>query len=190
MSTPTFAEKRLLDSYYAVAVYGAGHVIAYNKVVGFHDAIDHATYGMPDDYPNTPRDRMPVSIDIYGNDVSNLDDNCFEADGSMHNYRIFHNRCFNVAVGGMSPQPVFGGPVYFIRNVVYHSPYGPVKIHADPSGVVYYHNTYIGEVSQDHPCFEPAPSQQSDFRPAAPAGRNGHPDLDQLYSVPITTGFV
>lgn len=148
---PDFAEKRLLDSYYAVSVYGAGHVIAYNKVTGFHDAIDHATYGMPDGYPNIPRDRMPVSIDIYGNDVSNLDDNCFEADGSMHNMRIFNNRCFNVAVGGMSPQPVFGGPVYFIRNVVYHSPYGPVKIHADPAGVLYYHNTFIGEFRQITP---------------------------------------
>jgi hypothetical protein len=148
---PDFAEARLLDSYYAVAVYGAGHVIAFNKISGFHDAIDHATYGMPDGYPNIPRDRMPVSIDIYGNDVSNLDDNCFEADGSMHNMRIFNNRCFNVAVGAMSPQPVFGGPVYFIRNVVYHSPYGPVKIHADPAGVIYLHNTYIGEFRQITP---------------------------------------
>ena len=148
---PDFEEKRLLDSYYAVSIYGAGHVIAYNKVTGFHDALDHATYGMPDGYPNIPRDRMPVSIDIYGNDVSNLDDNCFEADGSMHNMRVFDNRCFNVAVGGMSPQPVFGGPVYFIRNVVYHSPYGPIKIHADPAGVIYYHNTYIGELRQITP---------------------------------------
>jgi hypothetical protein len=148
---PDFEEKRLLDSYYAVSIYGAGHIIAYNRVVGFHDALDHATYGMPDDYPNTPRDRMPVSIDIYGNDVSNLDDNCFEADGSMHNVRVFDNRCFNVGVGGMSPQPVFGGPVYFIRNVVYHSPYGPIKIHANPSGILYYHNTYIGEMRQITP---------------------------------------
>jgi hypothetical protein len=148
---PDFEEKRLLDSYYAVSIYGAGHVVAYNRVTGFHDAIDHATYGMPDGYPNIPRDRMPVSNDIYGNDVSNLDDNCFEADGSMHNMRVFDNRCFNVAVGGMSPQPVFGGPVYFIRNVIYHSPYGPVKIHADPAGVIYYHNTFIGEVRQITP---------------------------------------
>jgi len=148
---PDFEQKRLLDSYYAVSIYGAGHVIAHNRVIGFHDALDHATYGMPDGYPNIPRDRMPVSIDIYGNDVSNLDDNCFEADGSMHNVRVFDNRCFNVGVGGMSPQPVFGGPVYFIRNVVYHSPYGPIKVHADPSGILYYHNTYIGEVRQITP---------------------------------------
>lgn len=145
---PGFAEQRILDSYYAVSIYGAGHVVAYNRVTGFHDGIDHATYGMPDDYPNTPRERMPVSIDIYGNDVSNVDDNCFEADGAMHNVRVFDNRCFNAGVGAMSPQPVFGGPVYFIRNVVYHSPFGPVKIQGDPAGILYYHNTYIGEFHQ------------------------------------------
>ena len=50
---------------------------------------------MPDDYPDTPRDRMPVSIDFHNNDVNNVHDNCFEADGGMHNVRIFENRCFN-----------------------------------------------------------------------------------------------
>jgi len=66
----------------------------------------------PDDYPNTPRDRMPVSIDIYGNDVSNVHDNCFETDGGMHNVRLFRNLCFNVATGGMSPQPICRRPPY------------------------------------------------------------------------------
>jgi hypothetical protein len=145
---PGFAEKRRLVSYYGISVYGGGHVIAYNRVSGFHDGIDHATYGMPDGYPNTPRDRMPVAIDVYGNDVSNVHDNCFEADGGMHNVRIFRNRCFNVATGGMSPQPIFGGPVYFVRNVVYNGVYGPLKIQADPSGILVYQNTYVGEVAQ------------------------------------------
>jgi hypothetical protein len=122
--------------------------MAYNHVTRLHDALDHATYGMPDGYPNTPRDRMPVSIDVYNNDVNNVHDNCFEADGAMHNIRIFNNRCFNVATGGMSPQPIFGGPAYFIRNVVYNGVYGPLKIHGDPSGIVVYQNTYIGEVAQ------------------------------------------
>ena len=38
-----------MKSYYAVAIYGSGHVVAYNRVTNFHDGIDHATYGMPDD---------------------------------------------------------------------------------------------------------------------------------------------
>ena len=145
------AEKQRMQSYYAVAIYGSGHVVAYNRVTNFHDGIDHATYGMPDDYPNTPRDRMPVSNDIYGNDVSNMHDNCFETDGGMHNQRVFRNRCFNAAVGAMSPQPIFGGPVYFIRNVVYNSVYGPLKIQADPSGILVYQNTYVGEIQQITP---------------------------------------
>jgi hypothetical protein len=145
---PDFEQKRRMKSYYAVSIYGGGHVLAYNSVQNFHDGLDHATYGMPDGYPNTPRDRMPVSIDIYGNDVSNVHDNCFETDGGMHNVRLFRNRCFNVATGGMSPQPIFGGPVYFIRNVVYNGVYGPLKIQADPSGILVYQNTYVGEIAQ------------------------------------------
>jgi hypothetical protein len=143
-----FEEKRLLKSYYAVSIYGAGHVVAHNRVTSFHDGIDHATYGMPDGYPSVPRDRMPVSIDFYNNDISNVHDNCFEADGAMRNIRIFRNRCFNTATGGMSPQPIFGGPAYFIRNVVYNGVYGPLKIQANPSGILVYQNTYVGEVAQ------------------------------------------
>jgi hypothetical protein len=145
---PRFEELRRMKSYFGIKVYGSGHVIAYNRVSGFHDGIDHATYGMPDQYPKTPLDRMPVSIDIYNNDVTNAHDNCFEADGAMHNIRVFRNRCFNVATGAMSPQPVFGGPVYFIQNVVYNGIYGPLKIHGDPSGILVYQNTYVGEVAQ------------------------------------------
>ena len=37
-----------MKSYYAMAIYGSGHVVAYNNVTNFHDGIDHATYGMPD----------------------------------------------------------------------------------------------------------------------------------------------
>ena len=43
-------------SNYAVKVYGSGHVVAYNYVANFHDGIDHATYGLPDGYPNVIRD--------------------------------------------------------------------------------------------------------------------------------------
>jgi len=148
---PDFERRRRLKSYYAVSIYGSGHVMAYNRVTRFHDALDHATYGMPDGYPNTARDRMPVSIDIHNNDVSNVHDNCFETDGAIRNIRVFRNRCFNVATGGMSPQPIFGGPAYFVRNVVYNGAYGPLKVQGDPAGVLVYQNTYVGEVAQLSP---------------------------------------
>jgi len=136
-----------LTSEYAVKVYGSGHVVAFNAVSHFHDGIDHATYGRPDgDGPEAARDRMPVSIDIYNNDIYNVDDNCIEADGAMHNVRILRNRCFNQAHRALSTQPVFGGPIYFIRNVVYHAPEGgSVKFSPTPTGIVLYHNTLIGE---------------------------------------------
>jgi len=145
---PDFAERGKMKSFYAVSIYGQGHVMAYNRVRGFHDGLDHATYGMPDDYPNTPPDRLPTAIDIYNNDVNVVHDNCFETDGSVRNVRVLRNRCFNAVLGAMSPQPVFGGPVYFIRNVVYNAWWGPVKIHGEPAGIYYLNNTYVGEFKQ------------------------------------------
>jgi hypothetical protein len=42
---------------------------------------------------------------------------------------------------------MFGGPVYFIRNVVYHAPEGgAVKFTASSSGIVVYHNTLIAPI--------------------------------------------
>ena len=64
----------------------------------------------------------------------------------MHNIRVFNNRGVNAAQGGYSSQPVFGGPVYFIRNILYHVPSGVAfKFSAKPAGLFVYHNTIIGE---------------------------------------------
>ena len=131
----------------AVKVYGSGHVIAHNYVANFHDGIDHATYGEPDGNPSPIRERMPVSVDIYNNDITNVDDNCIEADGAMHNIRVLRNRCFNQAHRSLSTQPVFGGPAYFIRNIVYHAPEGgSVKFTANSAGILVYHNTFASDV--------------------------------------------
>jgi hypothetical protein len=136
-----------LVSEYAVKVYGSGHVVAYNAIANFHDGVDVATYGNPDGSPNPIRDRMPVSIDFYGNDISNVEDNCIEADGGAHNIRIFRNRCFNHGHRALSVQTMFGGPVYFIRNIVYHAPEGgAVKFTASAAGIVVYHNTLIAPI--------------------------------------------
>jgi hypothetical protein len=136
-----------LVSEYAVKVYGSGHVVAHNSIANFHDGVDVATYGNPDGSPTPARDRLPVSIDFYGNDISNVEDNCIEADGGAHNIRIFRNRCFNHGHRALSVQPMFGGPVYFVRNVVYHAPEGgAVKFTASSAGIVVYHNTFIAPV--------------------------------------------
>jgi len=136
----------LITSEYAVKIYGQGHVVAYNYAANWHDGIDIATYGNPDGSPNEIQDRLPVSIDFYNNDFSNMADNCIEADGGAHNIRVFRNRCFNSAGGGLSAQPIFGGPLYFYQNLVYNATTGgPLKFVDTPAGVLVYQNTFFGQ---------------------------------------------
>lgn len=139
-----------LLSEFAVKFYGSGHVIAYNRVENFHDGIDHATYGDPDGWPEQPV--MANSSDIIGNDISNVDDNCIEADSAAQNFRIIGNRCFNMAHRALSTQPALGGPIYFIRNIVYHAPEGgALKLTANGAGVLMYNNTLLTEAHQMGP---------------------------------------
>ncbi len=146
----------VMKSYTAVRLYGPGHVVAYNYVADFHDGIDTEMYGMPDGsnanegptYP--PReywDRRPVSIDIYNNYITNAHDNSIEMDGSMHNIRIMRNVLINSASHPMSTQPSVGGPIYWIRNIVYHAPGGSTRSTAGSPGVLFYHNTVTTETS-------------------------------------------
>jgi hypothetical protein len=130
---------------FAIKMYGQGHVVAYNRVVAFHDGIDIATYGAPDGDPDWIEDRFPASIDVYGNDVTNAGDNCFETDGGARNIRVFRNRCFNSANPPLSAQPALGGPVYIIQNLIYNSPTGSTKFTSSSSGMLVYQNTIIGE---------------------------------------------
>jgi hypothetical protein len=146
-------------SEYAVKVVGAGHVICHNYVANFHNGICHATYGVPEGYPAyghpdvypveevLKQDRMFVSIDIYNNIIRNVHDNAIEADGIMYNGRILRNVCIDGASSALSSQTLYGGPAYFIRNIIYHSSsYGFVKHQSNPSGSHYYHNTSISKV--------------------------------------------
>lgn len=146
----------VMASYTAIRLYGPGHVVAHNYVADFHDGIDTEMYGMPDGshanegpaYP--PRefwDRRPVSIDIYNNYITNAHDNSIEMDGSMHNIRIMRNVLINSASHPMSTQPSVGGPIYWIRNIVYHAPGGSTRMSAGSPGVLFYHNTVTTETS-------------------------------------------
>jgi len=146
----------IMASYTAIRLYGPGHVVAHNYVADFHDGIDTEMYGMPDgshahDGPAYPPrqfwDRRPVSIDIYNNVITNAHDNAIEMDGSMHNIRIMRNVLINSASHPMSTQPSVGGPIYWIRNIVYHAPGGSTRMTAGSPGVLFYHNTVTTETS-------------------------------------------
>lgn len=129
-------------SYYGIKVYGPGHVIAHNAIAYFHDGIGISTYGTPEDDPH----RRASSIDIYGNDIHLTGDDFIETDGGVHNIRVYDNRGTNAPHGGYSAQPMFGGPAYFIRNILYQVPRGVAfKFSAKAAGVFAFHNTIIGE---------------------------------------------
>jgi hypothetical protein len=131
-----------LKSYYAVKVYGSGHVVCHNYIAYFHDGIDVCTHGSPDE----AEDHRATAIDFYNNDIHLMADDFIEADGGVHNIRILRNRGVNAAQCGLSAQPVFGGPAYYIRNVLYHVPTGcGLKFNVKPAGLVLYHNTIIAE---------------------------------------------
>ena len=75
-------------------------------------------------------------------------DDFIESDSSTHNIRVFNNRGINAAQQGLSAQPIFGGPAYFIRNIVYNVPAGSFfKFMIYPAGILVYHNTLFGEWS-------------------------------------------
>lgn len=132
----------LLDSYYGIKVYGPGHVIRYNSIAYFHDAIGVSTYGTPE----KEQELKPVSIDIYNNDIHLMVDDFIEVDGGAHNLRVMRNRLVNAAENGISAQPVFGGPAYYIRNIIYNVPRGnALKIHRGSPALMVYHNTFITE---------------------------------------------
>lgn len=144
----------VMGSYVAVKVYGPGHVIAYNYVANFHDGIDTETYGNPDgsaavDGPKYPSreyfDRRTVSIDFYNNYMTNFHDNPFEVDGSMHNVRVMRNMMINSASHAFCNQPAIGGPVYWIRNIVYHMPGGSTRLTGGSAGAIFYNNTVLSE---------------------------------------------
>ena len=146
----------LLASYTAVRLYGPGHVVAYNYVANFHDGIDIETYGNPDgshaiDGPHYPPreywDRRPVAIDYYNNYMTNFHDNAFEIDGSMHNVRVMRNMIVNSASQPFCNQPAIGGPIYWIRNIVYHAPGGSTRMTNGAPGVLFYNNTILTETA-------------------------------------------
>ncbi len=90
-------------------VSGRGNVIRNNT---FHDYFDgfgacpEATAGETNE------------TDVYGNLVYNAGDDGMETDGTCSNLRIWGNT-FHDVLGGISLAPVYTGPVYAIRNLIY-----------------------------------------------------------------------
>lgn len=125
-----------MPGYKAVRMNGQGIDVAYNRVRLFRDGLStDSGYS-----PTSSFEDMNASMDFYRNDIGQIgDDN--EADGAQHNVRWFENLITD-SFGGLSAQPAYGGPVYFIRNFQYNITVSKAfKLHVEPSGVLVYHNT-------------------------------------------------
>ena len=128
----TWPREKGIENARGIQISGQGHVVCYNRISGYADAID--TFST---YPCS-------SIDFYGNEISECTDDGIEMDYSEHNTRCFDNRLTN-CFQGISVQPVWGGPVYIFRNALYNVGMETFKMHNGPSGCLFFHNTSVKE---------------------------------------------
>jgi hypothetical protein len=126
----TWPRTKGIENARGVQITGEGHVVAYNRIRGFGDAIDT--------FPS----KRCADIDFHNNEISEMTDDGVELDYSERNVRCFSNRFTNV-YQGISTQPVFGGPIYVFRNAIYNVVLEPFKTHNSPSGVLLFHNTIV-----------------------------------------------
>lgn len=132
--------ERQNDSH-AIWIQGQGHAICYNRIHSYWDGID--LYGRK---PPEERELQNAAVDFYNNEISACGDDGIELDYGMHNIRAFRNLIYNTFMG-ISAQPVNGGPAYVFRNVVYNSTRSPLKPNQYPSGLLVFHNTFLGHGS-------------------------------------------
>lgn len=126
----TWPRQKGIENARGIQITGSGHVVAYNRIRGYADAID--TFPSP----------VCAAIDVHNNELSELTDDGIEMDYSERNTRCFHNRLTNV-FQGISLQPVYGGPVYVFRNAIYNVCVETFKLHNGPSGGLFFHNTSV-----------------------------------------------
>lgn len=128
-------------STHAIWLQGQGHVVCYNRFDQWWDGIDFAG-GNPGKDPAL----WNGASDWYGNDISRCMDDGVECDYSVSNLRVFGNRFWNCFMG-ISFQPVYAGPCYAFRNVVYNCTRSPIKPNQDPAGLMIFNNTFLARGS-------------------------------------------
>ncbi len=126
---------------YAVNLSGQGHVVCYNYTESFWDHINIFTNALAD----PALGQQARAIDFYNNDSRYAYDNFIETDGGLMNLRVLRNRVFHSPYSSwadpLSTQPVYQGPVYFIRNIVYNGSGGKVTFKYPGRAIIAYHNS-------------------------------------------------
>ena len=115
-----------------IDIRGNNNVVSYNTIRNFGDGV--STDG--------PRYRTSYALDIHNNDIQNSVDDHIEIDGIIANARVYANRCYN-GRAGVSVAPIYGGPAYLFRNLIFNVENSAFKINRGPSGIVIVHNTAV-----------------------------------------------
>jgi len=143
---------------------GQGNIIRRNV---FHDYFDG--FGV------CPGETAGVTneTDVYENTVYNVGDDGMETDGQCSNVRIWGNTFHDVLMG-ISLAPVYTGPVYVIRNLIYRTGVGnnsytgsPFKFNSGyrTSGPMYvFHNTADAALPDNNGLYIKAPGTWSLIR--------------------------
>lgn len=133
--------RKLSDEKYgqthAVWIAGQGHVVCYNRIDSYWDGID-----LVGGRPPAERDQQNAAVDFHHNLLSRFADDGIEMDYGVHNIRVFDNFIYNTFMG-ISAQPVYGGPGYIFRNVVYNATRSPIKPNQWPAGLMLFNNTFV-----------------------------------------------
>lgn len=122
-------------NYEGIVVTGQEIEVANNTLSGFGDSL-----GLHWSSPLANK-----AIHFHHNQVLWSGDDGLEFDFALRNVNASHNLLLNVA-NGLSFQPVWGGPVYAVRNLVINAGRGPLKIKPEqdnPNGILILHNTFV-----------------------------------------------
>lgn len=162
-----------------IVVYGQGHVVEYNDVSRYWDALTVADFGRPAGGVGDI-DRHCVAIDFNNNELHQARDDLLEVDFASHNMRVVDNRLTSGHTG-ISAQPLYGGPAYFVGNVIYGVDNTPFKLHNWPAGLYLLHNTSIssGTAFRSAPIWQNATLRNNLILGASPDGytmETGSPD--------------
>jgi len=112
-----------------ISLRGGDNNVCYNRVMYFGDGISVQ-----------PTVVDAHSNDIWGNDIAYIVDDPIEIDYNVANCRVWRNRVVNGRMG-ISVAPIYGGPVYIMRNEFFNLEYSAYKMNRQPSGLVIIHNT-------------------------------------------------
>lgn len=125
-----FIESNLTWNDDGLRIPGEGNCAFNNTMAGFGDAcaVQDGVFS--------------AAVFFYRNRIEMTGDDACEGDYSTRNFAFYDNHVSNCATA-LSLDPVWGGPVYFFRNIIVNTTRGPFKLNNTNSGFMIYNNTII-----------------------------------------------